>query len=164
MIIMIPNINGYYLGMGSYGLASTNIPTVALNDSKMRKKELLDEIKQNFNQPSQHIPVNTVAKSVENAANKEDFDQTANSLPDNIASLISLIESSRTIENNLDEMCKILSSLPQSQGQLMMMSTDSSNTAKDGLVNELVQNFSNIDTNKDNLISYNEVLAFLNRS
>ena len=162
---MTPNINGYYLGMGSYGPTSTNIPTLAIHDSKMRKNEQSEEIKQDFNQTPLQIPVYTAAKSAENTANRESFDQTANSQSDNIASLISLIESSRTVENNLAAMCKIFSSLPQSQGQLMMMmSTDPSNTTKDGLVTELVQNFSKIDTNKDNLISYNEVLAFLNRS
>ncbi|MCL9683477.1 hypothetical protein [Legionella maioricensis] len=152
------NINGNYLAGCAQGLTSINSPPL-----KTMSYEQSDEVKQNFSQLSQQIPVNTAAKVAEGTANKESSNQTTDSPTDNIASLISLIESSRKIEDNLATMSQILSSLPESQGQLMLMSSDPSNTAKDGLVAELVQNFSKIDTNKDNLASYNEVLAFLNR-
>lgn len=161
---MISNITGNYSGMCSNGVTSPNRVGSTVNDSKMRKIEQLDEINQCFNKSPQQIPMNTVAKIAENAADKESIAQTTNLEPDNIASLISFIESSRKIGNNFGTtMPQLFSSLPASQGQLTLMSTNVSNTTKDGLVTELVQNFSKIDTNKDNLVSYNEVLAFLNQ-
>lgn len=156
---MIYSVNGNYLDMCAKGLASTNRSILTFNDSKTMNNEQPDEVNKNFNQLPQQIPVNTVAKIAENAANKESTD----SQTDNIASLISLIESSHKIEANLATMPQILASLPESQGQLILMSAAPSNNAKDGLVTELVQNFSKIDTNEDKLVSYNEVLAYLNR-
>lgn len=139
---MISNVNGNYFGLNSGTCSdvqtSANISPSTRNDSKIRRSEQPDEINQNFNQLSQKIPLNTVDRSEENTANKEN-NQTANSQPDNIGSLISLIESSRKISEDSPE-----TTLSDSEGQSMAKGADPS------------------DTKKAN-VSYNKVLAFLNQ-
>ena len=137
---MISNVNGNYFGL-SYGICSdeqtsTNISPSTSHDSKIGKSDQPDEIHQNFNQLSRKIPLNTVDRIEESTANKEIVRQPANSQPDNIGSIITLIESSRKISEE--------TTLVDSEDQSMAIAADSLN-------------------NKKAYVSYNKVLAFLNQ-
>ena len=84
---------------------------------------------------------------------------------DDIASLISIIENSRKVSESKSEepLFQMLPKLPQTEGQLIIKAADSPNVRKDELLDEVVQHFSQVDTDKDNLVSYDEVMAFINK-
>ena len=173
-VIMISSINGNYAGYSnpSYGNttrsdSSNSVDSNSSTDELKAKDEVQAEEKQSIvNQLPQQLQVNTVAKN-EEILDKEDIPKGREiSQSDDITSLISMIETSRNIvqSDSGEALFQMLPELPETEEQLILTDSDSLNPKKEELYTELVQNFNQVDTNKDELVSYDEALNFINRS
>ena len=165
---MISGINGNYTVLDyssrSEAIKPSNQPA-SMNESSTKKDDKVDQVNGNLNQLPQHFQVNTVAKTEEIAEDRAISNQSDNTQPNDISTLISLIESSRNmnVESPQQALAQVLPEVPESEGQLMITDANTLDPQKDALLNELIDNFNKIDANGNHLITHDEALAFINQ-
>ncbi len=165
---MISSINGNYTALNysirSEAIKPANQPA-SINESSTKKDDKVDQVNRNLNQLPQHFQVNTVAKTEEIAEDRATSAQGDDSQPNDISTLISLIESSRNmnVESPQQVLAQVLPEVPESEGQLMIADANTLDPQKDLVLNELIDNFSKIDKDGSHLITHDEALAFINQ-
>ncbi|CEG56329.1 hypothetical protein [Legionella fallonii] len=165
---MLSGINGNYTAL-NYSLRSEAIKPAnqpaSMNEASTKKDDKVDQINGNLNQLPQHFQVNTVAKIEEKAEDNAISNQSDNSQPNDISSLISLIESSRKMSTQSPEeaLAQVLPQAPESKAQLMITDANTLDAQKDAVLNELIDNFNKIDADGSQLITRDEALAFINK-
>lgn len=163
---MISGINGNYTGFSSSVRQDVSKSGNLLASTTNGCKTPMDEMQSASDHLSQKIQVNSVTKTEEILEQKNADHERGISQSDDIASLISMIETSRDIggEISTDTLIQMLPKEPSSQAQLIIAAADTSDPKKDGLNTALIQNFNKIDTNNDNLVCYGEALNFINQA
>jgi hypothetical protein len=165
---MISSVNGTYAG-NSYSprpdTSKSEVSAKAINTE--REVKTVDPSKEEPSVSQQVSEPNQVNAAVKNEAI---IDQKATPIRENASpsedadALISMIESNRKVTQTAtgETLSQMLPPNPASLGQLILTDSDKENPEKVALYSELVQNFKSVDTNNDNLVSYNEALKFIN--
>lgn len=166
--IMISGISGNYIALDysvrSEAIKPSNQPA-SMTECPAKKGSNSEQVNGNLNQLPQHFQVNTVAKTEEIAEEKVMASESGNSQPNDISTLISLIESSRNmdVESPQQVLSQVLPVVPESQGQLMIADAVTTEPQKNAVLNELIDNFNKIDADGSHLITRDEALDFINQ-
>ena len=166
---MISSINGIYTGLkySARSNDSNSTSSAPKNINNLIEKQGAASVAAQavVNQLPVQNQVNTLVASEKMLDQSNSVQLIGTSQEDDIASLISMIEKSRDIsqEDSGESLFKLLPEFPETEEQLMVVDADSSNLRKEELYTALVDNFKTADADKDNLVSYNDALQFINK-
>lgn len=161
-----------------YALNQHNTRTETLKETKQQSSVNDANLQQDPSSPVPHavsnhiVPVNRTDKTDEVFESKNNNAPMGHVQLKNIASLVTIIKDSHKMVDDTNTLATNATDTspfpptPQSHGQLVMLATAANVSANVNtqFIGEIIDNFTLVDTNHDNLVTSSEAIAFIDKN